>query len=217
MRVALFFDGKNYWSGWRCRASGTSVDLAKLSKWVVAKAGGSRFVGSFYYTGIETGEAAETEQQKNLARFLATVELLPGFFVRRFERVARRIRCRQCSCETSFTQEKEVDTSMVADMLRMAAVDAFDVLVLVSGDADLTPAVEGVQSLGKQVFVASWAGEGLSKRIRRAAFDHINLIEGITDFAALNQSAPSPLQAGGDARGVNLSGGRCLPGRPPRG
>ncbi len=202
MRIALVFDGKNFSSGWRDKTGSQPIDLHKLTQWIVTKVGGreARLVGAHYYTGIETGPAAETETQKSLATFLARVELLPGFFVRRFERKVKRTRCRHCNEENVFTQEKEVDTSMVADMLRLAAVDAFDALVLISGDADLTPAVEGLESLGKQVYVASWGGHGLSKRIRKAAFDHINLMEGMgsatpqTTETPPAQSVPAVLQ-----------------------
>ncbi len=80
---------------------------------------------------------------------------------------------------------------MVADMLRLAAVDAFDAMVLVSGDADHAPAIEGVRSIGKQVFVATWSGKGLSARSRRAAFDHIDIESGAEVFAT-ERKAPQP-------------------------
>ncbi|MCE9583738.1 MAG: NYN domain-containing protein, partial [Planctomycetes bacterium] len=85
-----------------------------------------------------------------------------------------------------------VDTTIVADMLRLAASGAFDVAVLLSGDADLVPAVEGVRALGKQVFVASWGSSGLSARIRRAAFDHIDLLAGLPEFERLGGFHTSP-------------------------
>jgi hypothetical protein len=66
-------------------------------------------------------------------------------------------------------------------MLRLAAVGAFDILVLMSGDADHAPAVEGVRALGRQAYVATWGGIGLSRRIRRAAFDHIDLVESLSE------------------------------------
>ena len=71
---------------------------------------------------------------------------------------------------------------MVADMLRLAAVGAYDILVLLSGDADHAPAIDGVRALGKQAYVASWGGAGVSQRIRRAAFDHVDLLQGLTIF-----------------------------------
>jgi len=52
--------------------------------------------------------------------------------------------------------EKGVDVAVATDMLVNAADDAFDVAVLVSGDADFCPAVRGVQSFGKRVEVAAF-------------------------------------------------------------
>jgi len=183
MRVAIFFDGKNYYSGWRATAEGRTVDFVKLAQWLVEKAGGSRLWGAYYYTGIETGEAATQEPQRRLVRFLEALEFLPGFFVYRFPRKARQRCCENCGSIARYSQEKEVDTTLVADMLRLAAVDAFDAAILVSGDSDHAPAVEGVRTIGKQVYVATWGKEGLSQRIRKAAFDHIDLKDGLTEFA----------------------------------
>jgi hypothetical protein len=69
-------------------------------------------------------------------------------------------------------------------MLRLAAVDGFDILVLVSGDADLAPAVENVRSLGKKVYVATWGRDSLAPRLRQACFDHIDLRAGLDHFRA---------------------------------
>jgi hypothetical protein len=91
--------------------------------------------------------------------------------------------CPTCGADIRYTQEKEVDTTMVADMLRYAAVDAFDIAVLMSGDADYAPALEGVRAVGKQAYVASWAGAGVSQRVRRAAFEHIDLVSGLPHFS----------------------------------
>jgi hypothetical protein len=121
------------------------------------------------------------------------LETQPGYFVFRFPRKVKSSRCPSCQAVNRYSQEKEVDTTMVADMLRLAAVDAFDVMVLVSGDADHAPAIEGVRSIGKQVFVATWSGKGLSPRSRRAAFDHIDIGSGVDAFAAALK-APQPIQ-----------------------
>jgi len=192
MRIAIFFDGKNFYSGWRATAEASTVDFVKLSQWLVKKTGGSRLWGAYYYTGIETGEASKQEPQRRLVKFLDQLEFLPGFFVRRFSRKARQRRCENCGSIARYTQEKEIDTTMVADMLRLAAVDAFDAAVLVSGDSDHAPAVEGVRAIGKQVYVATWGREGLSTRVRKAAFDHIDLKDGLAEFASMPQPVDSP-------------------------
>lgn len=179
MKVALFFDGKNFYSGWRERAGRQPLDFTALSRWLVKRVGGSVLWGAYYYTGIESGPSQPGTGQAALTSFLDNLEMLPGYFVQRFTRRTKSYHCRECSAENYYTQENEVDTTMVADMLRLAAVGAFDILVLMSGDADHAPAVEGVRALGRQAYVATWGGIGLSRRIRRAAFDHIDLMEAL--------------------------------------
>lgn len=191
MRVAIFIDGKNFYAGWKDRAGGRRIDFSEMARWVVTRAGGQSLWGAYYYTGVETGPAASTEGQVKLTGFLDMLEMQPGFFVERFPRKANTFSCSACGAENRYTQEKEVDTTMVADMLRFAAVDAFDLLVLMSGDADYAPAIEGVRAIGKQAYVATWAGAGLSSRIRRAAFDHIDLLEGLTLFERPDDGVPA--------------------------
>ncbi len=181
MKVALFFDGKNFYSGWRERAGRQPLDFTALSRWLVRRVGGSVLWGAYYYTGIESGSSAASTGQTALTSFLDNLEMLPGYFVQRFNRRTKNYQCHGCGAENHYTQENEVDTTMVADMLRLSAVGAFDILVLMSGDADHAPAVEGVRALGRQAYVATWGGIGLSRRIRRAAFDHIDLIDALTE------------------------------------
>jgi uncharacterized LabA/DUF88 family protein len=182
VKVAIFFDGKNFYAGWREQAYGQRLQFTRLARWLVQRVGGSTLVGCHYYTGIETGEEANTDGQKKLAGFLDMLELQPGYFVHRFPRKSRSFRCAECGAENRFSQEKEVDTAMVADMVRLAAVGAYDAMILVSGDADYASAVEAVRQLGKIVYVVSWGGTGLSFQLRKVAFDHIDLLDGLADF-----------------------------------
>ena len=176
MKIAIFVDGKNFYMGFQRHAAGRRLNFPRLATWLKDQAGGSLLVGCHYYTGIENNERGAS-----LLGFLAMLETQRGYFVHRFPRKTESFQCSNCGEAHVFTREKEVDTTMVADMLRMAAVDAFDALVLVSGDADHAPAVEGVRALGRQAYVATWGGIGLSRRIRRAAFDHIDLVESLSE------------------------------------
>ena len=53
-------------------------------------------------------------------------------------------------------KQKEVDVSIAIDMFRHAVDDNYDVAILISGDRDFIPAIEGVQKLGKRVEVAAF-------------------------------------------------------------
>lgn len=183
MRVALFFDGKNFYSGWREAAKGRRIDFARLADWLVHKARGSSLWGAYYYTGIDDAlQQGQTDPQQKLAGFLDMLETQPGFFVHTFKRKVGSITCTDCGAENRYILEKEVDTTMVANMVQMAAQNSYDTLVLMSGDADYAPAIKAVRQLGKQAFIASWGGTGVSKRIRSAAFDHIDMLEGLAEF-----------------------------------
>ncbi|MDX9722101.1 MAG: NYN domain-containing protein [Myxococcota bacterium] len=179
MKTIVFIDGKNFYSGWRDSASGQRLDFVRLSNWLVKQAGGSVLVGAHYYTGIDMGEEGANSK---LPSFLSMLERQRGFFVHRFAHKAVTERCESCGTTLRFNREKEVDTTMVADMLRLAAVNAYEILVLVSGDADHAPAVEGARQLGKIAHIATWGGSGLAPRLRRVAFDHIDLLDGLSSF-----------------------------------
>jgi hypothetical protein len=114
--------------------------------------------------------------------FLKGLELRPGYFVKRELRVRRSGRCPACGADYEYTTEKRVDTRLVADIIQYAAIGAFDAAVLVSGDDDFVPAVEAVNSLGKQVWVATWSADELSKDLRVRCFGQIHLSDGISTF-----------------------------------
>lgn len=173
MRTALFFDGKNFYSGWRDQTNRQQLDFVKLSHWLVAEAGGSRLWAAHYYTGIESGTEADTQGQQGLSRFLDWLDEEPGYFVQRLPRVVRTASCDHCGESVRYSEEKEVDTTLVADLVRLAAINAYDIAVLISGDGDFAPALEAARSLGKQTYVATWGKAGLSNRLRRAAFHHL--------------------------------------------
>jgi len=57
--------------------------------------------------------------------------------------------------------EKGVDTLLVTDLIRLAVADAYDAAVIASSDADMVPAVEFVQTLGKKVIQAGFPPMGV--------------------------------------------------------
>jgi hypothetical protein len=156
------------------------VDYDRLATWITQAVGGpgATFSGAYYYVGVSPGAPALVEQ------FLKGLELRPGYFVKREGRVRRNGRCPTCGSEYEYTTEKRVDTRLVADLIHYAAIGAFDAAVLVSGDEDFVPAVEAVNALGRQVWVATWSAEELSTDLRVRCFGHIHLSEGIGAFRA---------------------------------
>lgn len=177
MRVALFFDGNNFYRSLRSQYKDTEIDYEKLVKWVIKEVDPQKasFVGAYYYTGYC--------EKSSLERFLGGLELRRGFFIRREPIVERESECPNCNSSFRYQIEKRVDTRLVAEMVKMAAIDAFDRAIVFSGDEDLVPALETVASLGKQVFVATWGGYSLSRAMRVNCFGVIDLVEGMKYFS----------------------------------
>jgi NYN domain len=178
MKVCIFFDGQNFYKSLQRYDESLRVDYDRLATWITHAVGGpgALFAGAYYYVGISADAPPLVEG------FLKGLELRPGYFVKREHRVRRTGRCSVCGGDYEYTTEKRVDTRLVADLIHYAANSAYDAAVLVSGDDDFVPAVEAVNALGKQVWVATWSAEELSTDLRVRCFGHIRLSEGVGVF-----------------------------------
>src|SRR5689334_24937796 len=178
MKICIFFDGQNFYRSLLRYDESLRVDYDRLAVWIAQKVGGDSavFGGAYYYVGVSSGAPQQVEA------FLKGLELRPGYFVKRDPRVRRTGRCPNCGGEYEYTTEKRVDTRLVADLIHYAANAAYDAAVLISGDDDFVPAVEAVNALGKQVWVATWSAEELSTDRRVRCFGQIRLSDGIAAF-----------------------------------
>lgn len=111
--------------------------------------------------------------EANLRRWLDNfLDRQPGFrvFVRERQARKRPIHCRKCGTETAdcphchapFERaiEKGTDAAILTDMFSLAWEQAYEVAILVSGDADMVPAVEKIQDRGLKVINATWDKHG---------------------------------------------------------
>ncbi|HEU4369252.1 MAG TPA: NYN domain-containing protein [Methylomirabilota bacterium] len=180
MKICIFFDGQNFYRSLQRFDDSLRVDYDRLAAWITQAVGGpgAIFGGAYYYVGVSADAPQIVEG------FLKGLELRPGYFVKRDKRVRRSVRCPACGAENEYTTEKRVDTRLVADLIHYAANGAYDAAVLVSGDDDFVPAVEAVNALGKQVWVATWSAEELSTDLRVRCFGHLHLSDGLAAFRA---------------------------------
>lgn len=199
MRVALFFDGKNHMKALRRTAQDRWLDHGKLAEWTVNEVGGSSLAAAHYYTGVPTANDDERARHA-LADLLDELERRPGFFVHRFNRRANSRDCPHCNEVITYTEEKMVDTSLVADVITLAVQDAYDIAVVFSGDLDIAPGLKAVHALGKKAWVATFGDAGLSRTLTRSAWGVLNLLDNIDQFAYADLGHPSAemVTSGGD-------------------
>jgi len=176
MKVMFFFDGKNFYESMRAFDPDLRIQYQRLIEWVMKRIGATNFNGAYYYTGTTDAE------HDTRSRFLELLENQEGFFVYRMPIKKKKTLCPLCKEEYFYFGEKQVDTQMVSDMIRLAAVGAYDSAVLCSGDSDHIPAVRSVRELGKKVFIATWGLAGVDKDLLKDAFSHIDLRDGVEEF-----------------------------------
>ena len=68
--------------------------------------------------------------------------------------------CSTCRSDMRGTEEKGVDTRIVADMISLAWANAYDVAVLVSSDRDFVPVAEFLQTKGIKVVHGAFPPKG---------------------------------------------------------
>lgn len=177
-KVAIFVDGKNFYEGLRASGNSTKVSFKDLSDEIMKFCGGNMLTGLHYFTGVErTHSSDEKVEKSSLEGFLSYLKTQPACFVYAFPRRVRTINCKECGKEHVYSEEKAVDTSLVAQMIGLAATGAFDVAVLCSGDADHIPALNTLRDFGKPTWVATFGNHGLSRSLREAAYGHIDLTD----------------------------------------
>ena len=199
MRVAVFIDGRDFYAGWRA-SERPSLRFPALAEWLVSQTGGTELWGAYYYTAYNDGLTPGAGDAQRA--YLDTLASQPGFFVRGFPTRSYRGSCPACGEPMRGRRDIEAATTLVADAIHHAASNTYDTLVLVSRDSVLLPAMLGVQALGKRVHLATWGDAGLSRRLRRVAYDHLDLRAGLPRFADENGDAPDAVSfpAAFDAR-----------------
>ena len=127
-RIAIFIDGANLF--YSALSLGIEIDYLKLMKCLTA---GDRLLRPYFYTGVE----ATNEKQQNFLLWMRH----HGYRVVAKERVL---------CANG-SKRANLDVEIVVDMMRL--VEHYDTAVLVSGDGDLSYAVNSICYSGARVEV----------------------------------------------------------------
>ncbi|MDI6815412.1 MAG: NYN domain-containing protein [Dehalococcoidales bacterium] len=177
-RVAVFVDGSNLYFAVRDGLHRQDIiDVERLAKKLIK---GRQLVRIYYYhvPRLEGEPEAARRHQAFLNRlgYVDYLQLRLGRIVPRL----LKLRCQSCDKDIEHIThiQKGVDTRIVIDMVGLALLDAYDVAILVSGDADLAEAVNFIKEhTRKYVENAYIMWQGWAKNLREAADVRICLTE----------------------------------------
>ena len=179
MKICIFFDGHNFYRSLQRYDDTLRVDYDRLATWITQAVAGRppmfarRLLLRRRLTRRPPGRGGLSQGARAAARVLR--EARPARAAHRALSVVRhrvRVHDREACGHASGGRPHPLRGQRC---LRSAAV-------VVSGDDDFVPAVEAVNALGKQVWVATWSAEELSTDLRVRCFGHIHLSEGIGAF-----------------------------------
>lgn len=154
-RVAIFIDGSNLYNGMRENLQNTRVNLAEFIKQLQRD---RRLVRCYYYNAPLTDDYDE-ELRDGQARFFESLRRIPYVTVR-LGRLHRR--------HDGALVEKGIDVAIAVETLALAYEDAYDSVVIVSGDGDYVELVEAVKRRGKNVECAMFRNQSAGVLLEHA-------------------------------------------------
>lgn len=141
-RVYVFVDGFNIYHAINSNPAWQPykwLDLVALSKTLVPKSESIR--GVIYCTALATWLPTSLARHKNYIKALE----LTGVHVVYGQFKVRDKQCSKCGYQYKSHEEKQTDVNIATWLFRLAAEDRYDKAIIISGDSDLIPAVQGVK------------------------------------------------------------------------
>ncbi|KPV64376.1 MAG: NYN domain protein [Candidatus Bathyarchaeota archaeon BA2] len=135
----IFIDGSNLFHA--CEELKVRIDYGKLRDFLTNAKPNRRLIRAHFYGSTPKVKRPEQEAFHTRLRYMGwEVKIYP---LREFGVEAR-------------SKEKEVDISLVTDLLLYGHKDLYDVAILVTGDKDYKPAIKAVKEMGKWIEIAAF-------------------------------------------------------------
>lgn len=122
-------------------------------------------VSAKYFTARLSGPGPKWEQQKSFLEALETREHCSTLFGRYQDEPHC---CSACGFQRLVAKEKMTDVNIATELVSDAYENLYDTAILVSGDADLTPAVRKVLALPGKRIVVAFPPKRVSQHLRQS-------------------------------------------------
>lgn len=196
LRVRVFVDFWNFQLELKRQDPTLNSDWSKIGPLFAAEAAKLAdpaallsFEGMHVYGSYD---AAKPQDAKLRNWFSNVVDRMPGVHVTLLARQPKQgypkcptchgeaTNCASCNGDMRGTEEKGIDTRMVADMISLAWANAYDVAVLVSADKDFVPVADFLQTKGIKVVHGAFPPKGA--HLSQKCWASINVTKLIPQF-----------------------------------
>jgi len=200
LRVRIFVDFWNFTLSLRSADDTFRIDWLPVGPLLAAEAGKlvdrsapAIFEGMHVYGSYDPAKPQDAKFRNWMSNRL---DKMPGTHVVLLERQKKKgypkcpacqnevTNCAVCNHDMRGTEEKGVDTRIVADMISLAWANAYDVAVLVSADRDFVPVAEFLQTKGIKVVHGAFPPKG--SHLSQKCWANMNLTQLMPQFRLKN-------------------------------
>ncbi|MBI1389056.1 MAG: NYN domain-containing protein [bacterium] len=166
-RVIVYIDGFNLYFGLKSkfRKQYLWLNLLDLSNSLLKN--NQRLIGVKYFTARIKSPDDKRMRQSN---YIEALELIPEIEIIYGNYQESTKKCSNCQYEMKYPQEKKTDVNIAVSMVMDAVDDRYDTAMLISGDSDLTPAVEAIkQKFSPKRIVVAFPPNRKSKELKKVS------------------------------------------------
>ena len=175
LRVITYIDGFNLYFGLREKAwqKYMWLDLSALAESLTKS--NQELIETKYFTSRISGSKSKEERQSAYLDALSSLPKLKIFYGR-FQ--GDRKGCQSCGHSAFLPQEKKTDVNIATQILCDAYTNAFDIAIIISGDADLVPPVAAVRdSFPNKRVVVAFPPNRFSSELKMTAHAFMHIYE----------------------------------------
>ncbi len=180
----IFIDGSNLFLGWRtyCQKKGLLDKNGKVAmrisyhRLIDTLKGDTELIRPYYF------DAIKDPPEPLKLNFLDTLREMGINVETKLLRTGKRF-CPVCKKSHEIEFQKGVDVSLATHLLSLAFEGAYDIGIVLSGDADYCTAIEYIKRKGKRVWVVCFR-DSLAKELRQIA-DKIIYLDDLVNVVAL--------------------------------
>jgi len=159
-RIAIFIDGGNMFHATNALKIKINykklIEILRKDRWLLR---------AYFYTGVPSGDLPK-DVREQLRKQMG--------FLKELQNLGIKVKTMPLKRTPEGYIEKGIDILIATDMISLAFKNAYDTVILVSGDSDFVPVVEKIQDLGKRVENASFKKTS-SYELRRVCDEFILL------------------------------------------
>ena len=144
-RVVVYVDGFNLYFGLRSKGWRRYywLNLRRLAENLLRSE--QRVIAVRYFSARISTRPGNSDRRKRQATYLEALATLPGLDIHYGHYLAKQQRCNKCGTTWDTHEEKMTDVNIAVELLGDAQDDMFDTAMILSGDSDLTQAVQAVR------------------------------------------------------------------------